>query len=165
MKFLSFLVFFALLALGYIVYIFPNTTVIKQDFIVNRGETVANLPKKLSIAVNPVLFKIYTRLAIKNFTFQAGTYSMERDATVATLFSEVLRNPVSKDITITLLPGWNVWDMDAYLSKQGVIQAGDFTKSAENITDALRKDFPFLEKATTLEGFLIPDTYRISPEA
>lgn len=29
----------------------------------------------------------------------------------------------------------------------------------------MRKDFPFLGKATTLEGFLVPDTYRINPEA
>lgn len=76
---------------------------------------------------------------------------MEQDATLESLFSQVLRNPISKDLTITLLPGWNIWDMDAYLTKEGITQAGDFTKSAENITDKMREDFPFLGKATTLE--------------
>lgn len=111
------------------------------------------------------MYKIYTRFFVKNLTLQAGTYSIEKDTTLESLFSQVLKNPSSKDITITLLPGWNIWDMDAYLAKQGIIQSGEFTKSAENIADATRKDFPFLGKATTLEGFLVPDTYRISPEA
>ena len=123
MKFLSFLAILSLLGFWYITSVFPNTVVMKQDFIVNRGETIQNLPKKLGIIVNPTIFKIYTRLAVKNFPFQAGTYSMEQDATIATLFSEVLKNPISKDITITLLPGWNIWDMDSYLTKQGIIQA------------------------------------------
>lgn len=35
----------------------------------------------------------------------------------------------------------------------------------ESIPDATRKEFPFLGKTKTLEGFLMPDTYRISPEA
>ncbi|MDD5197886.1 MAG: endolytic transglycosylase MltG [Candidatus Gracilibacteria bacterium] len=165
MKLLLLIITVSLLGFWYITSVFPNTVVTKQDFIVNRGETIANLPKKLGINVNPTLFKIYTRLAIKNFPFQAGTYSIEKDTTIKGLFDQVLKNPISKDITITLLPGWNIWDMDAYLTKQGIIQAGDFTKSAENITDAMRKEFPFLGKVTTLEGFLVPDTYRISPEA
>lgn len=165
MKFLFFLISFAVLSFGYMTYIFPQTTVVKQDFIVSRGDTIASLPKKLSLAVHPTLFKIYTRLMVKNFTLQAGTYSMERDATIESLFSQVLSNPISKDLTITLLPGWNIWDIDAYLTKEGIAKAGDFTKSAENITDKMRKDFPFLGNATILEGFLIPDTYRISPEA
>ena len=117
----------------------------------NRGETIQNLPKKLGINVSSTLFKIYTRFVIKDFLFQAGTYSIKEDTTLELLFSEVLKNPVSKDITITLLPGWNIWDMDSYLAKQGIIRAGEFTKSAENISEALRKDFPFLGKATTLE--------------
>ncbi len=207
MKFLSFLVFLSLLFVGYIAFIFPNTVVLKQDFIVNRGDTTASIPKKLGVPVNTTFFKIYTRLFVKNFTLQAGTYSMERDATIASLFSQVLRNPTSKDITITLLSGWNIWDMDAYLTREGIIQKGDFTKSAENITPELRKEFPFLGKPSilettqkwkslnkewvpnwtvrnqygeggtewwiqktnfsvvSLEGFLVPDTYRISPES
>lgn len=90
---------------------------------------------------------------------------MEKDITLELLFSQVLRNPTSKDLTITLLPGWNIWDMDSYLAKNGIIEAGEFTKNAENITPVMRKTFPFLGQATTLEGFLVPDTYRISPEA
>lgn len=144
MKFLSFLMVLGLLVVGYIVYAFPKTTVLRQDFVISHGDTVAGLPKKLSIAVNPIIFKIYTRYFVKNFTLQAGTYSMGRDATIASLFSEVLKNPTSKDIAITLLPGWNIWDMDVYLTKQGVIQSGEFTQAAENIPDALRKKFPFL---------------------
>lgn len=102
---------------------------------------------------------------MRKFTFQAGTYSIEQDTTIEKLFSQVLKNPISKDITITLLPGWNIWDIDSYLTKKGIIQAGDFTALAENISSTLKTEFLFLEEASTLEGFLIPDTYRISSEA
>jgi cell division protein YceG involved in septum cleavage len=88
---------------------------------------------------------------VKKFTLQAGTYSIEQDTTIEQLFSQVLRNPISKDITITLLPGWNIWDIDAYLSKQGIIQSGEFTALTENITDKIRKEFPFLGKAQNSE--------------
>jgi len=165
MKFLSFLIFFTLLGAGYIAYVFPQTSVVKQDFIINRGDTLASLPKKLSIEANHIFFKIYTRFVVKKFTLQAGMYSIGKDTTLELLFSQILKNPISKDITITLLPGWNIWDIDVYLTKNGIIQAGDFTTSAENISPEIKKTFPFLRKATTLEGFLVPDTYRISPEA
>ena len=165
MKFLSFLVFFWLLFAGYVTYIIPTTTVIKQDFIVNRGDTIATLRDKLSMNIHPTIFKVYTRFFEKDFILQAGTYTIGRDTTLKRLFSETLRNPISKDITITLLPGWNIWDIDLYLTKEGVTKSGAFTKSAENIREKMRIDFPFLGKITTLEGMLVPDTYRISPEA
>ena len=165
MKTLSFLIFFCLLFIGYTAYIIPEITVGKQEFIVNRGDTVATLPKKLEININSTLFKIYTRFFLKNFILQPGTYSIQKYTTLSKLFSDILTHPTSKDITITLLPGWNIWDIDAYLTKQGIIKAGEFTASAENISPAMKTDFPFLEKVTTLEGFLTPDTYRISPEA
>lgn len=165
MKFLSFLLFLVLLVTGYIIYVFPQTAVTRQNFIVSRGDSIASLPKKLGMDINPTLYKIYTRLFIKGFTLQAGTYSINKDTDLRLLFAQILKNPTSKDITITLLPGWNIWDIDAYLTKQGITQSGDFTKSAENISDSMRKDFPFLGKATTLEGFLVPDTYSANPEA
>lgn len=115
--------------------------------------------------MNPALFKIYTKFFVKNFTLQAGSYFIEKNTTLEELFAQVLRNLTTKDLTITLLPGWNIWDMDAYLTKQGIIRSGDFTASAENISDTTKKGFPFLNKVNTLEGFLVPDTYRISPDA
>lgn len=165
MKILSSIILTILLVTGYVAYTLPKTPVMKQDFIVNRGETVASLPKKLSIAVNPTLFKFYTRFFVGNFNLQAGTYSIDKDTTLDGLFAEALRNPTSKDIAITLLPGWNIWDMDAYLTKEGVIKAGEFTLAAQSIPDGLKKSFPFTAKLTTLEGFLVPDTYRIAPES
>lgn len=166
MKILSFLVVLCVIFGGYYTTrVIPHTLVSSQDFIVNRGDTVATLPKKLGIDINSIAFKLYTRFFVNNFTLQAGTYSVPKGTTIATLFSQVLKNPVSKDITITLLPGWNIWDIDAYLTKEGIIKAWEFTTSAENISPTLQKKYPFLSQVTTLEGFLIPDTYRISPEA
>jgi hypothetical protein len=43
--------------------------------------------------------------------------------TLGTLFEKILSNPLAKDLTITILPGWNIYDIDAYLSKIGVTPA------------------------------------------
>jgi cell division protein YceG involved in septum cleavage len=144
MKFFTFIVFLCLFLLAYLIGALPGTRVASQDFVINPGETFMNLPKKLSISVNPTLFKIYTRFIIEDFTLQAGTYSIKTDTTIAVLFSDILRHPSSKDITITFLPGWNIWDMDAYLAKQGVIGSGDFIAVSENISPEIYKAFPFL---------------------
>ncbi len=99
----------------------------------NSGDTVAILRDKLVINIHPLVFKVYTRFFEKDFILHAGTYSIPKDTSLRELFSKILKNPISKDITITILPGWNIWDIDAYLTKEGVTKSGAFTKSAENI--------------------------------
>jgi hypothetical protein len=45
----------------------------------------------------------------------AGEYEAVRGTTVETFFTDSIAKPVHTDITITILPGWNMYDIDDYL--------------------------------------------------
>lgn len=151
MRYLSLIVVSFIVIVGIFAYRIPSTPVMKQDFIVSRGDTLSTLPQKLDINIGSLPYKFYTRFKQKDFVLQAGTYHMDSEQTLDELFSKTLTHPVSKDITIRTLPGWNIFDIDAYLTKQGIIKTGDFIKTSENISDDLRNTFSFIGTVKTLE--------------
>lgn len=155
----------AVLVVGYLYESIPDATVQPQDFIISRGDTVATLPKKLHIDVNSFFYRLYVKFHYSSVILQAGTYQINKVTTLDDLFKTTLKNPTSKDLSVTILPGWNIFDIDAYLSKSQIAKTGEFIMVSENISASLRKDFPFLGPAKSLEGFLYPDTYRIKPDA
>lgn len=79
------------------------------------------------------------------------------------LFTEVLKHPESPEFTLTLLPGWNLWDMDAAFAKSGLLTTGEFLAMARDpvFIAELAQRFPFLSDLTSLEGYILPDSYRV----
>lgn len=142
-----------------------STPVLKQDFIVNKWETSNSLPKKLNIDVNYYLYKIWIKLNYSEFKLLAWSYSINKDTNLDNLFQNILKNPDSKDIKITILPGWNIFDIDDYLAKNWIIKEWELISSSENISSDLTWKYSFLKNAKTFEWFLYPDTYRINPDS
>lgn len=151
MRYLSLIIVSFIVIVGIFTYRIPSTMVMKQDFIISQGDKIANLPQKLGISIGSFPYKLYTRFKQKDFVLQAGTYHMDSEQTLDELFNQTLTHPISKDITLTVLPGWNIFDIDAYLTKEGITKAGDFTIASENISDDLRNAFSFIGTAKTLE--------------
>lgn len=165
MKFISIIL---LGIIGFFIYfhlIFEETKISAQIFTIQQGDTIASIPKKVWLDISPLLFKIYTRFFIPETKLLSGTYTIKSPITLKELFSDTLQNPTSKDISITILPGWNIWDIDAYLAKAWIITPGDFSSIGERIPNNLEKIYPFLSEAKSLEWFLVPDTYRIHPNS
>ena len=78
---------------------------------------------------------------------------------------EALQKPIFQTENITLLEGWNIFDIDEYLTNKSLISQWEYINYAENpekIT-ALTEFFPFLEWVSTLEWYLYPDTYTVDP--
>jgi len=142
-----------------------DTVISKQDFIVNKWETLNVLPKKLGFDVNYYLYKIWVKLNYSSFNLQSWTFSITEDITLSELFQNTLKNPDSKDIKITILPGWNIFDIDNYLSKLDIIKNWELIYLSENISSELYQKYGFLKDVNTLEWFLYPDTYRINPSS
>jgi len=88
------------------------------------------------------------------------------------LIFQELWNKYSKDVLenkrntqILILEGWNIFDIDTYLTQRSLIKKWEYINYVENnekIT-ALSDFFPFLEDQKTLEWYLYPDTYKINP--
>lgn len=106
--------------------------------------------------------KLYLRNNAPSYPLQKWRYFVESGQTV-TEFLEALKTPINEDDTITLLEGWTIYDIDDYLDNKWLTEAGDFISNNESYLAKVKWDYPFLENAISLEGFLYPDTYNINP--
>lgn len=68
------------------------------------------------------------------------------------------------ETTITIIEGWNKNEIGAYLEKQGLFSKTDFLKVLDSYDSS---QYPLTKRPdkTSLEGYLFPDTYRISKTA
>lgn len=164
-KIILFLLSISILWIGYSYITIGNAEIQKQDFVISKGDTLYSLPKKLDIPVNSTLYKAWIKMHHSDFNLQLGSYSVGENVTLNWLFDKILSNPLAKDLTITILPGWNIYDIDAYLSHLGIISSGQFINASTSGFDILQKKYTFLSEAKNLEWFLYPDTYRIRPES
>lgn len=165
MRFIRFVIIVILAIICYGYYQVSFTTVGKQDFSVQKGDTIISLRTKLGIDIHPLLYKIAVKFYYSNGVLQSGSYHMAQNVSLRTFLVETIREPQSKDISIRILPGWNIFDIDASLTQDGRIQSGEIIGIAEHIPSDLRQKYPFLTNAPSLEGFLLPDTYRIKPSS
>ncbi len=72
----------------------------------------------------------------------------------------MLQNPVPTEEDITLLPGWHKGEMSEAFKKAGI--SGDLLSEEQTLIQEFSSQYPFLMGRTSLEGFLMPDTYRIT---
>jgi len=74
-----------------------------------------------------------------------------------------LENPTPTEDDIMFLPGWHKREVADEMKEKGVI--GDFLTEEKNLIATFTPKYPFLVGKTSLEGFLMPDTYRITGSA
>jgi UPF0755 protein len=88
---------------------------------------------------------------------QAGEYLFERPASVWQIFERMVRGDVFY-YELTVPEGYNLFDIAAALDRLGVIGGEEFLRAARD--PSLIRDLA--PEAPTLEGYLFPDTYRIT---
>jgi UPF0755 protein len=89
-----------------------------------------------------------------------------------------LANPTQAEVTITILPGWDLREIGDYLEKQGVASSTDFLavvgksaynyKTAREVSPVVKGDWKVtVDKPNyvSYDGYLAPDTYRIFKNA
>jgi peptidoglycan lytic transglycosylase G len=97
------------------------------------------------------------RLLQPNKKLQAGEYYFSKPASVWQVFGRLSRGDIFY-YTLTVPEGHNRFDIAASLAKLGVITSEDFLEAARD-PSAIRDLAP---EATSLEGYLYPDTYRLT---
>lgn len=101
----------------------------------------------------------------EDVTLMAGEYEAVRGTTVETFFTDSIAKPVHTDITITILPGWNMYDIDDYLVGKNISKTWEFLRVASDRFWEYQTKYEFLKGLDSLEGFLYPDTYRVTKNA
>ncbi|MDO8592241.1 MAG: endolytic transglycosylase MltG [bacterium] len=145
----------------------------EQPFTVSKGETIKQIANNLSKAdliKSPFYFRyVIWRVDLK---IQAAEYLIS-PALSAREIIKILSagEAVGRDKNITLIEGWSLKDMAAYLEKNQLAGSGEYLKLAGAPLNDWRFGFSrpdFLSDAPLdagLEGYLFPDTYRISANA
>lgn len=130
-----------------------------QLFQVENNEDMKIMAKRLKadgIIDNNLYFWWYLRSNGLIPKIQAGTHYLAKSYNYEAIATE-LSKARPKEISITIPEGYRIDQIDAKLTEEELIEAGEFIKAAENF-DTSSYDFI---KGETLEGYLFPDTYRV----
>ena len=103
-------------------------------------------------------WKWYLRQTKTN-CLKAGSFEVKPSFSMVQLLDTLCGVPLSDDVIFTVVEGWRIQEIDAALAKQGFIEPGEYAAVAKT------KDvtMPFSIPSATLEGYLYPESYRISP--
>ncbi len=140
-----------LLVFGVFTYIFCNLKIpiskLSQEysFEVTEGQSTTQIAQKLQDAgfiKYPWIFTAYTYLNHK--ILLPGIYYLKTDMNLTDIISNLVKGNVAEK-KITIPEGWANKQIAEYLAKNNIVDKDDFLSSAQG-----------------KEGYLFPDTYRIS---
>lgn len=130
---------------------------------IEKWDTFYSIPKKLAeknIHINETLFRLYIKINMPSFPLYAWVFTIPAWANLKDSIN-AFSNQIKTETNITILEWWNIFDIDERLYNLWLIEKWEFEKLALEPKITLKKDFPFLRRAETLEWFLYPDTYNI----
>ncbi len=157
--FLFFSFFFSVRNIG-------GTLIEEGTYSLEKWTTLTTLPKSLDIDLSSWKYKLWIRYFLSDApSIQAGTYKIDHKITLSDFILTNLKAPTYTDSTITILPGWNIYDIDASLSSKNIIKTGELLLAARDSFSEFQSKYVFLKNVSSLEWFLYPDTYRIAKNA
>jgi UPF0755 protein len=136
---------------------------------IETGDTTAQIATKLragGLIRQPMLFTMLVRLRNLDGQLQAGKYTLSPTMTMSEILT-ILQNSRVEEIQVTIPEGLRLEEIAERVAATGVVQEEAFLNSATNGT-AFRDSSFLLNSLPTdasLEGYLFPDTYRISSTA
>jgi len=91
-------------------------------------------------------------------SLKAGEYLFEKPATLVEVHHRLVRGDIYTH-TVVIPEGYTMFDIAATIEEAGLGSKDDFLKVARSETDLIHDLAP---EATTLEGYLFPDTYELT---
>jgi UPF0755 protein len=128
-----------------------------------RGTTTAEIAAELeSKGVVQARWLFLAARAMRRGThLQAGEYRFDKPATPLEVYARIAKGDIFH-IELTIPEGYNIFDIAAAIEKQGIAKLGTIKPEAFLAiarSPAMIRDLD--PKATSLEGYLFPNTYRI----
>ncbi len=130
-------------------------------FEITKGESFREIGARLSqdsLIKSITVFKLYSLLTGKAGRFQPGAYVLSDTMSVPSIVGTFTAGGANVT-SVTIVEGATLKDIDAALAAAHVLPAGALAKF--DLTP-LKAKYPFLANATSLEGFLFPDTYQFN---
>lgn len=144
------------------------------EFVVESGSSLSSVTRNLreqGLIRNAAVLKYYMDFQGMSQKVQTGVYSLNRAMSLQEI-SEKLTAGDGKPITakITIIPGWNIEDVAAYLTEMGVAESEQAVLDLCNDSETFRAYYYIADvlaagrangRMYLLEGYLAPDTYEI----
>ncbi len=133
-----------------------------------QGETFVDIPRGASTGAMAGMLAeagvvrsrwdfLLARAVRRGRKLQAGEYRFERPASALAVFGRIARGDAFY-YELVAPEGWNMFDIAAAAEKLGLFPADRFLEAARDA--AMIRDLD--PRAPTLEGYLFPDTYKLS---
>lgn len=141
------------------------------EFVINKGESINSIADNLvanKLLNNKQIFKLYIKL-YGDKGFIAGKHTLTTGMNLKEIVKTLNTDPKSdQEKTITILEGWRLDEIGAYLESENLTSKEDFlafTSNINNLND-INIELPFkVPQNANMEGLLYPDTYRVFKKA
>jgi len=166
-KILKLILIFLIIFIAYFYYSYNN---FKSDILIpdtkiieiKSGETIKDLSEKLDI--NSYFLKKYIEDTNSNFKLLAWRFNIKNWSKIENILKSMETPLPEKQINLTILEWWNIYDIDEYLTNKWLIKQNAYifyVKNSKKI-DALKEFYSFLKSDfISLEWYLYPDTYSL----
>jgi UPF0755 protein len=144
-------------------------------FDIASGETAAKVGERLEadgLIRSALLFRVFAARNGLDTKLAAGTYTFDPPITLFRVLSALASPEARSERTITIIPGWDLRDIAAYLEREGIASSTAFLRVTGTPAAYRTPAFSgipsvFGDKPNTisLEGYLAPNTYRIYADA
>lgn len=123
---------------------------------------IAHLLSEKNVIRAPRFFELYVRMSGQGAKLRAGTYEFPEGTTLLSAAHKLISGDV-KEFDLTVVEGWNIKDIANALSGAPYLESKnvpvEFVKLASDATFASSLG---LGSLNSLEGYLFPDTYRLT---
>ncbi len=146
----------------------PGDNALTVDFVIEKGENVKSIAQRLEeIGVVGNDWVLVNYLAKKNLDkkVEAGHFRFSGGETISDV-ALILQAGEATQIPITILEGWNSFEIDTKLVELGLIQPNDFAlfvREGRSLISNEEWSFAMTRPVVNLEGYLFPATYKIDP--
>ena len=143
----------------------PQEGAEEKIFLIERGQSLFEVSENLQregLVKGRTLFNLYVFLKGWRLKLKAGNYELSSSMNIAEIAKKITSGDIVKE-KITIIEGWNLRDIGAYFEQKGIATAEELFELAPK---DFSEEFGFLTdkpKNASLEGYLFPDTYEISP--
>ena len=106
-------------------------------------------------------FNNYVKITKEGSCIKAGKFALTRSMSAKEILETLCGVPIANDKPFTVVEGWRIREIDAALTTKGWIKAGEYAKLA-NDPSLFTASFELPDDS--LEGYLYPETYMLSPD-
>ena len=132
-----------------------------KDVVLRPGDSTRTIAKKLEqagVVRSAIGFLAYHYVLGGKAKLKAGEYEFDHPETIVEVHDHIARGEIAAR-TVTVPEGYNIFDIAQTVAPAGIGTREDFLNEARTDTKLISDISP---DATSLEGYLFPDTYRFS---